>query len=248
MTAAAVPRLTAGRPGPRRFLGLVCILLFAASAWAIVEESSRRRAIVDAAGRDLAALPPAILDTAGIVEDSDGAALIVAEGLLDARNETAATVGLDPAREIVLETAVRRPGSAHARLLLGRAAATDASADHWKKPLELASKAAPGLEPAAAALGRSYLAAWPRLGPEERREAEAALSRAFQDPSFLRASFRVALQRLGPDTAVRLVPDDPAALEAAYRAANAAGARRALDLLSERRKPEGPGAGSRPTP
>ena len=247
MTAAAAPRLTPWRPGPRRFFGFVCILLCGACVWSLVEESSRRRAIADAAGAGLATLAPAVLATAGIVEDADGAALIVAEGLLDAGGGTGPPAGLAPAREIALETAARRPGSAHARLLLGRAAAPDASTEYWKKPLELAARAAPGLDPAAAALGRRYLEDWGKLGPEERREAEAALSRAFLDLSFLRASFSQALQRLGPDTAVQVVPDDPAALEAAYRVASAVGPRRASDLLAKRRETLGAGA-SRPAP
>ena len=247
MTAASAPRLTAWRPGPRRFSGFVCIVLCGACVWALIEESSRRRAIADAAGANLAALPPAVLATAGIVEDADGAALIVAEGLLDAGGGTRPAAGLAPAREIVLETAARRPGSAHARLLLGRAVAPDASMEHWQKPLELASRAAPGLEPATAALGRRYLENWDKLSPEERREAEAALTRAFLDLSFLRASFSLALQRLGPDMAVQVVPDDPAALEAAYRVASAVGPRRASDLLAKRRETQGAGA-SRPAP
>jgi hypothetical protein len=227
-------------------LSLLCVLLLGACAAALVAESSRRRTIARLAGPSLAALPPAVVATAGIVEDGDGAALILAEGLLDSGG--AAPGGLAAAREIVLETAVRRPGSAHARLLLGRAAAPGAATAFWKTPLELASEAAPGLDPAASALGGRYLAVWEKLSPEERREGETALTRAFLDPSFLRAGFSLALQRLGPETAVRLVPEDPSALEAASRIATATGSRRASELLSERRKSESPAAASRPAP
>ena len=246
MTASPLPRWSAWRPGPRRLFGLLCVVLFAACAAAVVAESSRRRTIADLAGPSLATLPPAVVATAGIVEDADRAALILAEGLLD--TGAAKPGSLAAAREIVLETAARRPGSAHARLLLGRAAAAGAATEFWKKPLELASEAAPGLDPAATTLGGRYLAVWEKLGPEERLDGEAALTRAFLDPSFLRSSFSLALQRLGPETAVRLVPADPSALEAASRVATATGSRRALELLSERRKSESPAAASRPAP
>ena len=211
MSASAAPRWTAWRPGPRRFLAVVCGLVFAACAAALALEFSRRRAIADVAGGPgLPTLPPAVLATAGIVEESDGAALIVAEGFLDATAASAAAgeAAGTAAKELALDAAERRPGSAHARLLLGRAAAPDAATALWKKPLELASEGAPGLDPAAVALAQRYLLVWGKLGPEDRREAEAALGRAFLDPTFLRSAFSLSIQRLGPEAAVRIVPND----------------------------------------
>ena len=238
MTASAAPRWTAWQPGPRRFLALLCSLLLVACGAALVGESTRRRAIAEDAGRSLAALPPAVLATAGILEDSDGAALIVAEGLLDARasKSAAALPPADAAQALVLETVGRRPASAHARLLLGLSATDAGAADQWKKPLALAASAAPGLDRAAAALAQKYLVEWPKLSVDARSEGEAAIRRAFLDEAFLRSSFRLALQRLGPDAAVGLVPADPGALEAASRVSSAAGAARASQLLAERRK------------
>jgi hypothetical protein len=245
MSAPSPPRWTAWRPGPRRFFAVVCGLLFAACAAALALESSRRRAIAAVAGRPgMPALAPAVLETAGIVEESDGAALIVAEGFLDAGGATAAA---EAARDLALETAERRPGSVHARLLLGRAAAPDAATALWKKPLELASEAAPGLDPAAVALAQRYLAVWGKLGPDDRLEAETAIARAFLDPTFLRSAFSLAIQRLGPETAVRMVPDGPGALDTASRIASASGSLRTSELLAERRKSAGPQV-SRPDP
>jgi hypothetical protein len=251
MTAVAGPRLTAWRPGPRRFLALLCTLLVVGSAAAAVAESMRRREIAERAGKGLAALPPAVLATAGILEDSDGAALIVADGLMDARGSTPASAAAPPsdaAQVLVLETIGRRPASAHARLLLGLSAADDASADRWKRPLELASAAAPGLDRASAALAQKYLLEWPKLSAAARSEAETTLRRAFLDDAFLRSTFRLALQRLGPDAAVGLVPANARALEAASRVAGAAGAARASQLLADRRKATGSEEDSGPRP
>jgi hypothetical protein len=249
MIATAAPRWTAWRPGPRRFLSVVCALLFVGCAAALVGESSRRRAIANVAARGPADLPPAVLETAGILE-SDGAALIVVEAVLEAGGSASAPGpdGTVLARELILETVVRRPGSAHARLLLGRSAPGAAGAGLWKRPLELASTAAPGLDPAAVALAQRYLGAWGALTPEERSEAEARIARAFLDGTFLRSAFSLTVQRVGPVAAVRMVPEDPVALETAFRIARASGLSRAEDLLAERRKSLPPAAASRPTP
>jgi hypothetical protein len=250
MSGAPAPRWTAWRPGPRRFLATVCGLLFVGCVAALVAESTRRRAFAEDAGRNLAALPPAVLATAAILEDGDAAALIVAEGLLDAQAAPAAppasAASTDAAREIVLATVGRRPASAHARLLLGQSAAA-ARPDLWKKPLGLASAGAPGLDRAAVALAQRYLIEWPALSAEDRPVAEAAIARAFFDETFLRSSFSLVLRRLGPDEAARLVPADARALETASRIATASGASRASELLAERRKSLGQAASS-PSP
>jgi hypothetical protein len=208
----------------------------------------RRRAIAERAGQSLAALPPAVLATVGILEDSDGAALMVAESLLDARGSESANSSTEASRALVLETVDRRPASAHARLLLGLSAADAATTDLWKRPLELASTAAPGLDRAAAALAQKYLIEWPNLSAEARSEAEAVIRRAFLAETFIRSAFRLALQRLGPDAAVGLVPADRQALETASRIAKAAGAARASQLLTDRQKSLGPQGDSGPRP
>jgi hypothetical protein len=85
----------------------------------------------------------------------------------------------------------------------------------WQRALTIAAGGAPGFEAASAALASAYLRAWPRLSEAERGGALPALTAAFRSPFVVRRELPAAISRLGPEPAMRLVPRDRAALEAA---------------------------------
>ncbi len=219
MSVQAPARVVSLRPGPRRALAAVCTLLSAMCLLALVRDSLwRRTAAALAADQGLERRQPAVVETAGVLEQSDDAATIVAEGLLDEWARAPGSPEKDAVRRLqslLLEAVARRPGAAQCRLLLGRSAPANGSSRLWARPLELAAVAAPGLDAPPATLAKRYLAAWPILPPEDRAKGEAALVRAFRGPAFLRSSLVLAVDVAGAETAVRLLPNDSAALQAA---------------------------------
>lgn len=204
---------------PRRFLlAFLCAALVAAD---IVEAArlvqGRRRAASVAVETGLAVREPAALETAALMRDDFGVAELVAEWLLGDRVRRAP--GSDQAdsgkaRELLLAALEERPGSAHARFLLG-AASPDAEIRLWEEPLRAAWTAAPGLDAAPEQLTDRYLAAWPRLSAEQKERAASVTARAFLDPTFVAARFRQAAAVMGPGPVVQILPSDPGVLRTA---------------------------------
>ncbi len=238
------------RPGPRTTLSILCVLSLGLAVAAIVRDARERRAwaaVAESPGRN--GRQATLWETAGVVEGSAGAAVLVAGAVLDAAGAEADDRSNTDARALLLQAIPGRPGSALARIWLGRSAPSAGPAARWERPLELASAAAPGLDLAATELARRYLASWPSLSPEARRRAEATLRRACLNPEFLRTGLPVAVEVLGPEGAVGNLPDDPATLLLAEQILREAGGGPALELLAVRMKSRTPGAeATRPTP
>ena len=226
------------------------LLLLTCLAAIFLDARERRRWAAVARTWKLEAHQPAIWATAGIIDDNSEAATVVAEGLLNSSGATpSGEVGSRAAaRGVVLDGLEGRPGSVHALDLLGRMAAPGEPVKHWARPLELAAAAAPGLDFAADELGRRYLAAWETLSPTEQKQAQQALHQAFRDPAFVDSAFLVVVEKLGPEKAVSLVPDDALALGIAERllgnkglsGAQALAAARLKALPAERASRTGP--------
>ena len=192
------------------------MVLFAVCVAAIIRDVDGRRgvaAVVEARGFERR--HPAVVETLNVIEGNGEAGLLVAEALVGESDAALRSSGAAAARGLVLRGLTDRPGSAYGRLLLGRSVALDEPPAGWARPLELAVAAAPGLELASSELGVRYLEAWESLTPEERRKGEEALRLAFRSVPFLRASFSRAATIVGPATAVRALPDDPATLRLA---------------------------------
>lgn len=122
------------------------------------------------------------------------------------------------ARNLILDSIERRPGSVHHLLLLGEVAHAEqsgkiASPDGsplqvvlWAHPFRVASAAAPGMDAAWEAFASSGVTSWSHLGPREQAEVTVALRRAFFDPHFVQREFPLAVATLGGPAAVRLLP------------------------------------------
>jgi hypothetical protein len=225
------PALVDVRSGPRWALSVLCLVFFAATVTAMALRVRGRQAWGADEGRN-----PAATITANVIEDDAEASLILAEAMLEAPPRDGEPTGGGPgARELVLDALEGRPGSAHGRLVLARAAGPG-SATLWIRPYELARVAAPGLEFGRAEVSQRYLAAWLSLAPEDRVSAQRVLREAFRDPVFVQANLGTALATLGPDLTVRILPDDPAILDLAERILRERGEGRAAELLARRRE------------
>jgi hypothetical protein len=199
----------------------------------------------------VARLFPAVLATANVIEEGGEAAMVIAEALVGVPLTGGGATepgSRPPVQEFILGAIEDRPGSAHGRLLLGRAAPLSGAVAPWARPLGLAVVAAPGLDLVYAELGSRYLATWDALSPEDRGEGEAALRRAFSSPGFLRAGLPTAVETLGPEAAIRALPDDPDTLRLAAQILEGAGGGRATNLVAARLKEVASAGASRPAP
>ena len=218
--------------GRRSWAGFLLWLLLAAAAAALaIDGSSLRMRGVTLLERAGLASSPAVVDTALVMPAAGDSAAYAAESVL-------ARVGPDApptapgdrpgliagARSLALEALADSPGGPQQRVLVGRTAfaawdlqpdARPDAARAWQRALTIASGGAPGFEAASAALATAYLRAWPRLSEAERQGALPALTAAFRNPSVVRRELPTAISQLGPEPAMRLVPRDRAALEAA---------------------------------
>ena len=213
LAASGLPRL---RPGPRWFSAIACVGLLGVCAFVFTRELEGRRRVVTLAGEHaLEQRHPAVAETVNLIEGNDEAALLVAEALVGGPEGAPVSSSALAAQELVLRSLAGRPGSAYGRLLLGRTISPDEPPARWARPLELAVTAAPGMELASSELGRRYLAGWESLSPDQKPKAEEAIGEAFRSPAFLRSSFARAVAVLGPESAVRALPGDSAALRLA---------------------------------
>ena len=245
MSASPLPRFVSLRAGPRRGLVWLCVLFFVLCLGSVAWDTIDRRSWSDVArDRGLSRRQPAILETARMIDESDAAGLVVAEALLDDRSASGSPTA-DPSAEvrgIVLRGVAGRPGSAYGRLLLGRSAPATGGPALWMKPLELAVAAAPGLDLANSELAQRYIAAWRSLPTPDRPKAASTIRRAFRNPAFLRASLVPALGTLGPELTVRVLPEDPLALQTAAQIFHDSGQAQASAFLAARVKGPSPPA------
>ncbi len=244
MSARAYSGLRASRSGPRWILAIASGLLFAAAVAILVRDARVRRDWAAVASRyDGARRFPAALETANVIDENGEAGIVLAEALVGEGAETSPE-SRSGAQEVVLGIVEQRPGSAFARLSLGRAAGLSGPTAGWARPLELAAAAAPGLDLAWSELASRYLATWETLSSGDRQQAEAVLRRAFASPDFLGAALPTAVETVGPERAVRTLPDDPATLRRAVEILKEAGNGRAAALVSARQKGQAAGPGS----
>lgn len=132
---------------------------------------------------------------------------------------------LRAARDLMLDAIVVRPGWPHHAFLVGqlafvseraeRRSGSPARTELWTVPLVRAAAAAPGADQLWTALGRAYLEAWADLPEASRADAPRVIGRAFQDPDFVAASLPSAMNTLGQQEALRLLPEMSRPLEAA---------------------------------
>jgi hypothetical protein len=218
--------------GRRSWAGSLLWLLLAAAAAALAVDGASLRgrgvALLERAGL---ASAPGVVDTALVIPAAGDAAAYAAESVLTRVGpEAPAPQPADRARlvadtrTLALEALADSPGGPQQRVLVGRSAyaAWDLQADArpdgargWQRALTIAASGAPGFESASASLATAYLRAWPRLSDAERQKALPAISAAFRSPSFVRRELPGALSRLGPETAMRLLPRDRTSLETA---------------------------------
>lgn len=246
MSPQAYSGLRASKTGPRWVLAIACVLLTAAAVTKMVRDSQERSAW-DAVARqqDGARRFPAALETADVIDENGEAGIVLVEALAGAPpGDAAKTPSGENSRAVILGVVAKRPGSAFARLSLGRSAALNGPRAGWERPLTLATAAAPGLDLAWAELGSRYLATWESLSDDDRKRAEGVLQRAFASPDFLRAALPTAVETLGPDRAIRTLPDDHATLRRAAQILQESGNARAANLVAERLQGQAPGPGS----
>lgn len=137
-----------------------------------------------------------------------------------------------------------RPGWAYHRFLLGQLAYARARRvrspelvahpERWTVPLRLATEAAPGDDATWTFLAGALLELWPSLPDRTREESRPVLRRAFSDPAFVPRAFPAAVAGLGPEEAVGLLPDSPAAFASAREVLGRAGDRDALLRVQSR--------------
>lgn len=225
------PGLDSGR---RSWAGSLLWLLLAGASVALALDGASLRdravALIERAGLSSA---PGVVETALVIPAPGDAAAYAAESALARVGGSGpATPGVpagpppDPGkllaetRSLALEALADSPGGPQQRVLVGRAAYAawelqPDSSRRWEQALAVAAAGAPGFEVASDALGSAYLRAWPRLSDPERERARPAVAAAFRSPSFVRRELPGAMSRMGPEPAVRLLPKDRAALEAA---------------------------------
>jgi hypothetical protein len=235
--------------GGRRIFSALWILLLLACLALLTRSIGQRRRVASIATRTgLAERQPAILATARFVESDDDVSALIAWALLEEHEITGGQSRpgkAEEGRELLMEGTARRPGAALYRLLLGRSAPGGGPGiESWEVPLELAVRASPGLDAAPQALAGRYLAAWSMLAADHRSRAQAALQRAFLDPSFAGRQFGAAIDALGPERAVHLLPDDAVVLGTVLKRSEAAGGGPAVELLKARLQRLGSGVAS----
>lgn len=240
MSTPELSRPRIQRPGPRWFAALLSVVLLGFCVAAAVNAVAERQRWIEAAGDRWGALPSAVADTAGVIENGGEAALVVAEAILERSPNAEARARV---QSIVLLALSAEPGSAFGRLLLGRSALPEAKESTWARPLQLAASAAPGLDLGTTELAIRYLASWTSLSPEQKRDGSAVLQNAFRNPSFVRATFMSAVGALGAPAAVAALPEDPACLRAAAEVVGRSGGA-AAELINNRLRALPGGSGS----
>jgi hypothetical protein len=148
------------------------------------------------------------------------------------------------AEGLVRSALVSRPGWAYHRFLLGQLAYARARRlrspellerpARWAVPLRLATTAAPGDDATWTYYAGAALELWAGLPGPVREEALPVLKRAFADPPFVSRAFPSAVAGLGPEAALGLLPDEPAAFASAREVLGRTGDREALARVQAR--------------
>ena len=126
------------------------------------------------------------------------------------------------ATSLALDAAAARPGSATRWAALGEVAflhhrkMPSEEVALWIAPLTFAAGSAPNREATFRTLGGAYLERWNDVSERDRVLAESVLKRAFHDAGFTARAFTVAVDRIGIDRALRLVPEQAGPLRAVY--------------------------------
>lgn len=204
-------------------------LFLALLSWLAVAHDGRRRL----AGLELVpslepSLQSTVTRTMEVQESADLAVAIAAQVVLEqaerssSGGEGSGTPGsLAAARERMLAATADRPGWAHHRFLLARAAYLlpkgEGDAAAWLDAGLLAAAGAPGIDSIWEWLGERCVRSWAVLSPRHRDQALPVLSRALLDPSYVERDFLMICQLL-PDRAVSLLPDEVSSLRAALGA------------------------------
>jgi hypothetical protein len=149
--------------------------------------------------------------------DLAGAAAVEV-ALLDAGAPAAAPEGwLASAQELAVRSLRSRPGwPLHAHVLAevayresreSNAAGAHADPQRWMTAWRAAARGAPAVERIRSLRAQACLEAWPTLPPVLRVEALEAFRAAFLDPAFVARHVGTAVDRLGAEVAIGLLPD-----------------------------------------
>jgi hypothetical protein len=230
---AAVPT-----EGARRsVLGALIWLTLGGAAVALLAAGSPLRArglaLIERAGLGAA---PGVRETVLVIPSPEDAAAFSVESVLAGVAPASAPPGEPPAvgpetpallsgaQSLAADGLEGAPGAVQHRVLLGRGAYASwelmkeprpGAAKAWERTLTVASASAPGFAAASDALAAAYLGAWPRLSAEERDRARPAITAGFRSPAFVRRALPAAVDALGVDGAIRLLPNRRGSLQAA---------------------------------
>lgn len=226
--APAAPRRGALLAGTSLFFGAAALTLFGLD----VAERSRVERFVAVAG--LEARRPLDVASLRLEPAADLAAAAAVE--IAIQNSDAPAKGAETwrgaARDLVLETLRKRPGSPHHLHVLAqlayqerRVAGPSGDPRRWMLAWRAATRGAPGWEAIRVDRAQACLEAWPALPAALVPEALEALRAGFEAPEFVSRNVAAAVDRLGLDATIGLLPDRPEPM----RAAAAAIANQSLD-------------------
>ncbi|HTD53180.1 MAG TPA: hypothetical protein VK780_09160 [Thermoanaerobaculia bacterium] len=149
---------------------------------------------------------------------------------------TGAAPWLGAARDLALGALRKRPGwPLHLHVLAqlayreGRVAGASADPRQWMKAWRAATRGAPEWKAIRAAQAEACLEAWPTLPSASRPEALQAVRAALESPEFVAQNVEAAVERLGLDETIGLLPDRPEPM----RTAAAALAHQSLDRAAQ---------------
>jgi hypothetical protein len=86
----------------------------------------------------------------------------------------------------------------------------------WSVPLTAGALAAPNDPEVWQLLALSYIQTWPDLARAHAPIARGVFQNAFEDPEFVRTTFRTAMQTIGTETVIGVLPDSPRPLWSAF--------------------------------
>jgi hypothetical protein len=226
-------------------LAALCVVLLLASASVYRDHRNGTRIIEAFSSRyDLAIRRPEIAGTIAYVPAPDWAAAIMADVALrdsyDPVNLTDASPRvreawinaashtndeLSEARRALLDAIAARPGWPFYQGMLGQTTFTLESrllsADLvgksalWSRPLLYAARGAPADVDAWRSVAAAYLQTWPALSERHRETADEVFRHAFSDSYFAQVAFPDAVRFLGPEAAVRYLPEEPRSIRSA---------------------------------
>jgi hypothetical protein len=232
--AAAAPRRSPLLASASLVLGAAALIFFGLD----VAERSRVERFVAVAG--LEARRPLDVASLRMEPAADLAAAAAVEVAI--QNSDAPATGLETrrvaAQDLVLSALRKRPGSPlHLHVLAqlayreGRVAGTSEDPRRWMRAWRAATRCAPGWEAIRVAWAQACLEAWPALSGASVPEAIEGVRAAFETPEFVARNAATAVERLGLDATIGLLPDRPEPMRAAAAAIAHQSLGRAAQLL-----------------